>query len=142
MIKTIERLRLENYKNKPVLPPIDHQYNGIKITKTLILDIDQTLVYSSQTELDHYDFTFTMPYKKTDMRVYTKNRFGLESFLFEMSKFYEIIIYTTNIKEYADNVLKNIDKKKRISHVLYKDKCVNLNKIHYLKNLKILGRNP
>lgn len=59
-----------------------------------------------------------------------------------MSKLYEIVIYTTNIKEYVDNVLLNIDPKKRISHVLYKEKCLNLNKVHYLKSLKALGRNP
>ena len=59
-----------------------------------------------------------------------------------MSKLYEIVIYTTNIREYVDHVLLNIDKKKRISHVLYKEKCLNLNKIHYLKSLKALGREP
>lgn len=37
-----------------------------------------------------------------------------------MSKVYEIVIYTTNMKDYVDNVLHHIDKKKRISHVLYK----------------------
>lgn len=57
-----------------------------------------------------------------------------------MSKVYEIVIYTTNIKEYAEAVLKHIDKKKRISHVLFKEKCLNLNKIHFLKSLRVLGR--
>lgn len=59
-----------------------------------------------------------------------------------MSKLYEIVIYTTNIRDYVDIVLQNIDKKKRISHVLYKDKCLNLNKVHYLKSLIALGRDP
>lgn len=59
-----------------------------------------------------------------------------------MSKIYEIVIYTTNIKEYVENVLDNIDKKKRISYILYKDKCLNLNKVHYLKSLRALGRDP
>lgn len=63
-------------KIKPSLPPL------ISIKKTLVLDIDQTLVFSSQSELDKYDFSFTMPYKKSQIKVYTKNRFGLESFLF------------------------------------------------------------
>ena len=35
-----------------------------------------------------------------------------------------------------------IDKKSWISYVLYKDKCITLNKVHRLKTIKILGRNP
>lgn len=83
-----------------------------------------------------------MKYKKSDIKVYTKIRFGLESFLFEMSKCYEVIIYTTNLEEYVEQVLKEIDKKKRISAVLLKEKCLNINKVHFLKSLKVLGRNP
>lgn len=83
-----------------------------------------------------------MPYKKSEINVYSKIRFGLESFLFEMSKMYEIVVYTTNFPEYVQEVLKNIDKKKRISHVLLKEKCLNINKVHFLKSLKALGRDP
>jgi TFIIF-interacting CTD phosphatase-like protein len=46
-----------------------------------------------------------MPYKNTNLKVYSVQRFGLESFLFEMSKIFEIVVYTTNIKDYADHVL-------------------------------------
>jgi TFIIF-interacting CTD phosphatase-like protein len=59
-----------------------------------------------------------------------------------MSKIYEIVIYTTNMKDYVDKVIENIDKKKRISHILFKDKCLNLNKVHFLKSLRALGRDP
>lgn len=43
-----------------------------------------------------------MPYKRSDIKVYSKVRFGLESFLFEMSKIYEIVVYTSNISYYVE----------------------------------------
>jgi len=67
-------------------------------------------------------------------------RFGLDAFLFEMSQIYEIIIFTASQKQYADKVVPQIDPKKRISHVLNRDHCIIINKLYYLKNLKILGR--
>jgi TFIIF-interacting CTD phosphatase-like protein len=59
-----------------------------------------------------------------------------------MSQLYEIVIYTTNLEVYAQEILKRIDKKQRISHLLFKDKCLTINKLHFLKSMKVLGRNP
>lgn len=37
-----------------------------------------------------------------------------------MSQIYELVVYTAGLKDYTDEVLKNIDPKKRIKHVLYR----------------------
>ena len=79
-------------------------------------------------------------YNGKSTRVYSVKRFGLDSFLFEMSQLYELIVFTASQKQYADKVVQEIDPKKRISHVLNRDHCIVINKIYYLKNLKILGR--
>ena len=60
--------------------------------------------------------------------------------MFELSKDYEIIIYTTRRQPYTDRILSLIDPKKRISHVLYKERCIIINKVFSLKNIQILGR--
>lgn len=57
-----------------------------------------------------------------------------------MSKLFEIVIFTASQQLYADKVLNLIDPKKRISHRLYREHCIVINKTYYLKNLKILGR--
>ncbi len=57
-----------------------------------------------------------------------------------MSQLYEIIVFTASQKQYADKVVQQIDPKKRIAHVLNRDHCIVINKIYYLKNMKILGR--
>lgn len=43
-----------------------------------------------------------------------------EAFLEEMSKYYEIIIFTAALKDYADWILEKIDVKNNISHKLYR----------------------
>ena len=58
-----------------------------------------------------------------------------------MSQIYELVVYTAGLKEYTDEVLRLIDPKKRIQHVLYREHCIILNKNYFLKNLGILGRN-
>lgn len=58
-----------------------------------------------------------------------------------MSQIYELVVYTAGLKEYTDEVLRLIDPKKRIKHVLYREHCIILNKNYFLKNLGSLGRN-
>lgn len=58
-----------------------------------------------------------------------------------MSQIFEIVLFTAGLREYTDEVLKQIDPKKRIKHVLYREHCTILNKSYFLKNLKLLGRN-
>jgi TFIIF-interacting CTD phosphatase-like protein len=49
-------------------------------------------------------------------------------------------MFTAGLKDYTDEVLKQIDPKKRIKHVLYREHCTTLNKTYFLKNLGLLGR--
>ncbi len=88
-----------------------------------------------------YFFTLTkINYNGKSTKVYSVKRFGLDAFLFEMSQLYEIIVFTASQKQYADKVVAQIDPKHRISYVLNRDHCIIINKLYYLKNLKILGR--
>jgi RNA polymerase II subunit A small phosphatase-like protein len=74
-------------------------------------------------------------------KIYVTKRFGLDIFLFEMSQLFELVVFTAGLRDYTDEVLKNIDPKKRIKHVLYREHCTILNKTYFLKNLSLLGRN-
>ena len=44
----------------------------------------------------------------------------MDEFLDEMSKHYEVVIFTAAVKEYADNILDSIDSQKRITYRLYR----------------------
>lgn len=62
-----------------------------------------------------------------------------ETFLYEMSKYYEIVIFTAAMQEYADFILDLIDEKRVISHRLYRQHTTYDNGTH-VKDLSRIGR--
>ena len=45
-------------------------------------------------------------------------------FLAELSKYYEIVVFTAGVQEYADWVIDQIDKPGRIQHRLYREHTI------------------
>ena len=45
-------------------------------------------------------------------------------FLTELSKYYEIVVFTAGVQEYADWVIDQIDHEKRIKHRLYREHTI------------------
>ena len=86
--------------SKPALPP-----KTSKKEYTLILDLDETLVHCEDEETD-------------DSRL--NIRPDCHEFLKKVSQFYEVIIFTASLQEYADWAIDKIDPEGRfISHRLY-----------------------
>lgn len=136
MTKEVEKIKKRKSKIQPLIPP-----NTNHKVKTLVLDLDETLIHTSFKKTKNYDFTLQIQVKDQLEKVYVTKRFGLDIFLFEMSQLYELVIFTAGMKDYTDKVMEIIDPKKRIKHVLYRQQCTILNKSYFLKNMKLLGRN-
>ena len=67
-------------------------------------------------------------------------KIGAKEFLEELSKYYEIVIFTAAVKDYADTVLKFLDENNAyIAHRLYREHTTVTNRT-YLKDLSKLGR--
>ena len=96
---------------------------------TLVLDLDETLI----------SFKFTQMNKgigKLHLRP------GLEDFLEEIKKYYEIIIFTSGTKDYADTILSIIEQKnnsKYFNGILYREHTTLIGK-KYIKDLTKIGR--
>ena len=71
---------------------------------TLVLDLDETLIHKVDYEDD--DCFLVRP--------------GCIPFLEVMGKYYEIAIFTAAIKDYADEVIDQIDVTQAITHRLYR----------------------
>jgi len=67
------------------------------------------------------------------------NRPGAREFLDEMAKYYEIVIFTTALQDYADWVLGQLDLSHSIKHRLYRQHALP-NDGGYIKDLSRLGR--
>ena len=90
----------------------------------LVLDIDETIVHSCNLPFGNY---FLL-------------RPGVINFLEEISKLYEIIIFTSSPKNYADGILNKIDiNNNYFSHRLYKDHVI-FEKGKSVKKLNMIGR--
>ena len=111
-----------------------------KNKKTLILDLDETLVHSGFTPFSRKsDLMLTINFDGENRLLYVLKRPYVDEFLSELSNLYEIIIFTASIPEYANPVLDLLDKHKCIKYRLFREHCVFDNGI-YIKDLKIIDR--
>ena len=105
-----------NYKNTPLIP------FEPKKPYSLVLDLDETLIH--------------VPKGKNEFIL----RPGLREFLHSLIPYYELIVFTTGIKEYVDQIINFIEKdEKYFSYRLYRESATFLNEQYY-KDLNKLGR--
>ena len=96
---------------------------------TLVLDLDETMI----------SFQFTHPHQGIGQM---HLRPGLENFLDVIKEYYEIIVFTSGTRDYADMVLDVIEHKKQkkfFSGRLYREHTTRIGK-KYIKDLSKLGR--
>ena len=105
----------------PYLPPLPE--NKANCTYTLVLDLDETLVH--YFEIGDQGKFLVRP--------------GVIPFLKEMSKVFEIVIFTAAIQEYADWAINQIDPEGYISHKLYRQHTLPCGPVH-IKDLSRIGR--
>ena len=120
---------------KLLLPPKPH--NSTK--KTLILDLDETLVHSSFTPFEKNDIVLNVDFEGVIYNIYVLVRPEAELFIKTVAKFYELVIFTASISKYASPLLDILDKEKNIKYRLYRDQCTFINGI-YIKDLKKCNR--
>lgn len=107
---------------------------GYENCKTLVLDLDETLVHLSKSQSSRsvriqvtselYGFINIRPFAK-DLLDYA-------------SQYYEVIIFTASNSNYANTVINYLDPLgQRVHHRLYRDHCIIHNKT-YIKDLRVL----
>mmetsp|Transcript_4143 Transcript_4143/g.7929 ORF Transcript_4143/g.7929 Transcript_4143/m.7929 type:complete len:402 (-) Transcript_4143:2353-3558(-) len=124
-----------NIQLLPTLPREDKCYGK----KCLVLDLDETLVHSSFRAVPGADFVIPVQIEDVVHFVYVVKRPGVDNFLVEMAKYYEIIVYTASLDKYADPLLDLLDPAKTIRTRLFRESCVYYEG-RYVKDLSLLNR--
>lgn len=120
---------------------------------TVVLDLDQTLIYSIHPKnIVHYEnppkYHVLGGNKLNPNGIIVFERPGLHEFLISLSHFSEIILYTAGLQEYALPIVRCIDPdKKYLSQIFFREdiitKYIEQRKFptsKYIKDLKILNR--
>uniref|UniRef100_A0A0G4I5H6 FCP1 homology domain-containing protein n=1 Tax=Chromera velia CCMP2878 TaxID=1169474 RepID=A0A0G4I5H6_9ALVE len=121
---------------KPMLGP---QFPRDQGKKTLVLDLDETLVHSSFRPVPNAAFVIPVEIEGTIHDIYVCKRPGVDEFLVSVAKWYECVIFTASLSKYADPLLDLLDPHKTQSWRLFREHCTYWNG-NYVKDLSKLGR--
>lgn len=132
--------------------------------KTLVLDLDETLVHSTFEATSSFDFVLPIRTAATsisssvrfgsvglfpqqpspgpsDACVYVHKRPGLHEFLAAMAELYEVVVFTASLARYADPLLDILDPHGvLVHHRLFREACRPLKEGGFVKDLRMLGR--
>jgi len=128
---------VDEIKNqKALMAPLPPEMKG---RKTLVLDLDETLVHSSFTPVPGPDFIISIDLDGVIHRVYVQKRPGVDQFLEEMGAKFEVVVFTASLDKYANPVLDILDPKGFVKIRLFREACVQ-HYGNYVKDLSLLGR--
>jgi len=108
--------------------------------KTLVLDLDETLIHSSFRPI--HDAQFQIEISLDDDRhapVFVRKRPYVDEFLRHVAKKWEVVVFTASMSKYADPLLDKLDVDRVVSSRLFRESCI----VHfgnYVKDLSQLGR--
>ncbi|CAI2360138.1 unnamed protein product [Moneuplotes crassus] len=107
--------------------------------KTLVLDLDETLVHSSFASTPEAQIIVPIEINGNILDIYVQIRPGAKYFIEEVSKIYEVIIYTASISRYAQPLIRQLDPKELCKYHLYREHCTICGS-SFVKDLAFLGR--
>ncbi|AED95285.1 unnamed protein product [Arabidopsis thaliana] len=116
----------EDFQNSPY--SLFHERSGKSFDetkKTIVLDLDETLVHSSMEKPEvPYDFVVNPKIDGQILTFFVIKRPGVDEFLKKIGEKYQIVVFTAGLREYASLVLDKLDPERRvISRSFYRDAC-------------------
>lgn len=118
---------------------LEKRPESLRGRKTLILDLDETLVHSSFKYVRQSDFVIPVEIDNQSHNVFVIKRPGVDKFLQKCGELFEVVVFTASVSRYGDPLLDVLDKSKSIHHRLFRESCFNYQG-NYIKNLSQIGR--
>ena len=139
--------------HKLVTPiPRNSNFTSKSKKKTLVLDLDETLVHSGMMPFPNKNnIILHLTINNVFHTIYAIVRPFVDKFLQEMSQYYELKIFTASLSQYSKPLLLILDKNKVINQVLNREHCLNIEGFFFkdlnifnkdLKDIIIVDNNP
>lgn len=111
-----------------------------KDKKTLVIDLDETLVHSSFKPIPNPDIVLEVEIENNVCQVFVLVRPGTDKFLERMSLFFELVIFTASLSKYASPLMRKLDPRQLCGYHLFREHCTFYNGV-FVKDMSRLGRN-
>ncbi|KXZ46724.1 hypothetical protein GPECTOR_41g689 [Gonium pectorale] len=107
--------------------------------KTLVLDLDETLVHSSFKPIPNPDYILPVEVDGKLVDVYVLKRPWCDHFMESVGSRFEVVVFTASLAKYADPLLDLLDKQRLVRWRLFRESCFPYEG-NYVKDLSCLGR--
>lgn len=127
--KQVEKYLQDNYFNKELYPPLN------QFKDNLILDLDETLIHSEYPIDENKSYTF----KLEDQNIGVFVRSYLKEFLEEISKEYNLVLFSAGISDYVNSVIDLVGIREYFSLVLTRECCCSPHNNIYIKDISVIS---
>jgi RNA polymerase II subunit A small phosphatase-like protein len=123
-------------RTKGYLPPKARENEG---KKTLVLDLDETMIHSWFKPVRDPDIFLEVKIKNKFSKIFVQVRPGVQEFLDEVEKLYEVVFFTASVSTYAIPLITKLDRNKYKYQMLFRQHCDVLSG-SFVKDLSKIGR--
>ncbi|CAD8122575.1 unnamed protein product [Paramecium sonneborni] len=111
--------------------------------KTLVIDLDETLVHYNESTLMPKDLVININLNNgLTINAEISVRPYAQQFLQNLAQHFEIMIYTASNEDYANQIIDYLDPTQQlVKYRFYRNDCINLYKGCHIKDLRTLDRN-
>lgn len=122
-------------------PPSSSSSGDGPVRRSLVLDLDETLIHTEVEPIEDADFVFTLASPDgCGQHMYVRTRPHAHHFLEEAAKRFEVIVFTASERPYAEHVLRHLDPHGLlVEHVLCREDCTYIEG-EFVKDLGTLQR--
>jgi carboxy-terminal domain RNA polymerase II polypeptide A small phosphatase len=99
------------------LSPKTYENDG---KKTLVLDLDETMIHSWFKPIRDPDIFLEVKIKNKFSKIYVLVRPGVQEFLKEMQKLYEVVFFTASVSTYAIPLINKLDRNRYKHQMLFR----------------------
>lgn len=108
--------------------------------KSLVLDLDETLVHSQFKLTEHCDLRLEVRVDEFPAVFYVSKRPYLDVFLRTVAQWYDVIIYTASLQKYGDPLITVLDTDRLVKRRIFRQDCIRRNG-NFVKDLTIVNPN-